>query len=74
MNPSGDLTVALPVGMFVGDAGIIHRRLDISRLVDGAGRDSVSARLRVLPIPMPKLPGKLMLLTTVDSSRGRPAS
>ncbi len=53
--------------MLVGDAGIIHRRLNISRLVDGARGDGVSARLRVLPIPMPKLPADVP-----ESKRAQP--
>ena len=31
---SGDLPVALPVGLLVGDYGIIHRRLDVTRRID----------------------------------------
>jgi hypothetical protein len=43
-DPPRDLPVALPVGALVDDRGVVHRRLDPPRRVDGPGRDRVLAR------------------------------
>src|SRR4030095_3566732 len=68
-NLARHLAVALPVGVLVGDARVVHGRLDLSTPVDHPRGNSVLARRWSRPVNRPDLPGDLGLLAAVDGGR-----
>src|SRR4029434_10526362 len=68
-NLARHLAVALPVGVLVGDARVVHGRLDLSTPVDRPRGNSVLARRWSGPVNRPDLPGKFGVFAAVDGGR-----
>jgi len=62
LHPPSNLPIALPVGDFVDQLGIVGRGLDLAACVRGPGRDGVLAQRRVGPGEGPETPGTFALL------------
>src|SRR5512132_775273 len=65
-NPAADLSIALPIGAFLGDARIVHGRLHIPRRIDRPSGDGMLPCGGLLPVYRPDLPSEFGVLGAVD--------
>lgn len=65
-DSTSDLSVTLPVGVFLRQQRIIGSRLNVPRAVDRARCNRMFARRGILPIQAPEFPGKVLVLTSHD--------
>lgn len=65
-DSTSDLSVTLPVGVFLRQQRIIGSRLNVPRAVDRARCNRMFARRGILPIQAPEFPCKVLVLTALD--------
>lgn len=53
---AGYLTVDFPVGVFPGDAGVVHRWLHVPGLVERARGDALFTGRGIVPVQLPEYP------------------